>query len=541
MAAVQLTLIRSRVGRRVAVLLALTGLVPLLALGLVTGWMLSTYLDEQQVVRQRTFAKTSAMASLDRLLDVEERLRGVAGQPADAPRPASLRGVVALAQLDRQGRAEPIFGAFEPVPLDGAARTRLASGLSVLRVVRASGAVLMVVPAQGARVQDTLGLAAVLDGRALWTLDERVAEGRVNRELCAVAGDTVLSCTDPELATMLSLAPLAGGLPSGRFEARVGHDDMTATYWSAPIDASFGISRWTAVVLSRTADASAPARALTRTVALVAIATICGVLLVGLYQVRRLLDPIARLQAGTTRLAHGEFAARVRVDTGDELQELGDAFNQMAGDLQRQFEQLRALSVGTLEALARAIDAKSPWTAGHSTRVAEVAVVVARAMGFDPASLERITRGGLLHDIGKIGLSADILDKPGPLTDAEIAMVRQHPDLGARILEPLPHCGDILPMVLQHHERFDGGGYPAGLAGAGIALDARVLAVADVYDAITSDRPYRRGLPARDAAVRISEGAGTQFDPDVVAAFTDAFRNRRIPVSPPNVRLEKSA
>jgi len=119
--------------------------------------------------------------------------------------------------------------------------------------------------------------------------------------------------------------------------------------------------------------------------------------------------------------------------------------------------------------------------------------------------------------------------------------VREHPALGARILEPLPHCGDILPMVLQHHERFDGGGYPAGLAGTGIALDARVLAVADVYDAITSDRPYRRGLPPRDAAVRISEGAGTQFDPDVVAAFTDAFRNRRIPVSPPNVRLEKSA
>ena len=517
MAALQLTLIRSRVGRRVAVLLAVTGLLPLLALGVATGWMLSTYLEEEQIVRQRTFAKTSAMASLDRVLDVEERLRGVAGQPANAPWPASLRGVVALAHLDRQGRSAPIFGAFEPVPLDGAARTRLAAGLSVLRVVRRSGAVLMVVPAQGARVQDTLGLAAVLDGRALWTLDERVAEGRVNRELCAVAGDAVLSCTDPGLATMLSLAPLAGGLPSGRFEARVGQDDMTATYWSAPIDASFGISRWTAVVLSRTAEASAPARALTRTVALVAIATICGVLLVGLSQVRRLLDPIARLQAGTTRLAHGEFAARVRVDTGDELQELGDAFNRMAGDLQRQFEQLRALSVGTLEALARAIDAKSPWTAGHSTRVAEVAVVVARAMGFDPASLERITRGGLLHDIGKIGLSADILDKPGPLTDAEIAMVRQH------------------------HERWDGSGYPAGLKADAIALDARILAVADAFDALTSDRPYRRGMSARDATVILAAGAGTQFDPTVVEAFLDAFRGARIPTAPHDRALDRTA
>ena len=272
-----------------------------------------------------------------------------------------------------------------------------------------------------------------------------------------------------------------------------------------------------------------------------AVATICVLLLVSLHQIRRLLDPIARLQDGTAGLARGEFATRVDVRTGDELQALGESFNAMAGDLQRQFAQLHALSVGTLETLARTIDAKSPWTAGHSTRVADVALAVARAMHFDAPALERIRRGALLHDIGKIGISADILDSPAPLTDEQKAIVQEHPALGARILEPLPHCADILPMVLQHHERFDGGGYPAGLAGAGIALDARVLAVADVYDAMTSDRPYRRGLPPRDAAVRISEGAGTQFDPDVVAAFTDAFRNRRIPVSQPETRLGKSA
>ena len=253
----------------------------------------------------------------------------------------------------------------------------------------------------------------------------------------------------------------------------------------------------------------APAQALVRTVVLVAVATICVLLLVSLRQIRRLLDPIARLQDGTAGLARGEFETRVDVRTGDELQALGESFNAMAGDLQRQFEQLHALSVGTLEALARTIDAKSPWTAGHSTRVAEVALAVARAMHFDAPALERIRRGALLHDIGKIGISADILDSPAPLTDEQMAIVREHPALGARILEPLPHCADILPMVLQHHERFDGGGYPAGLAGTGIALDARVLAVADVYDAITSDRPYRRGLPPRDAAVRISEAAGT--------------------------------
>jgi putative nucleotidyltransferase with HDIG domain len=538
--AVQLTLIRSRVGRRVAVLLAVTGLAPLLALALVTGWMLSTSFEGEQVVRQRTFAKTSAMASLDRLLDVEERLRAVAGQPPDAPWPSSLRGVAALAQLDRQGHADPIFGAVAPLPLDAAARTRLAAGLSVLLVPKTADAVQMVVPAQSARVQDTLGLVAVLDGRALWTLDERVAEGRLNRELCAVAGDVVLSCTDPGLVTSLGLAPLAGA-PSGRFEARIGPDDMTVTFWSAPIEAHFGLSRWTAVVLSRTADAAAPARALTRTVLLVAVATVCGALLIGLHQVRRLLDPIARLQAGTARLAHGEFATRVAVDTGDELQELGDAFNRMAGDLQRQFEQLHALSVGTLEALARAIDAKSPWTAGHSTRVAEVAVAVARALGFDAPALERVYRGGLLHDIGKIGIGAEILDKAGPLTEAEMAIVRQHPEVGARILEPLPHCGDILPMVRQHHERWDGGGYPEGLAQHDIALDARILAVADAYDALTSDRPYRRGMPGRDATVILADGASTQFDPAVIDAFLDAFRVGRIPHGQREAALDRPA
>ncbi len=258
-------------------------------------------------------------------------------------------------------------------------------------------------------------------------------------------------------------------------------------------------------------------------------------------RIRRLLDPIGRLRDATAGLARGEFATRVQVRTGDELQALGESFNAMAGDLERQFEQLHALSVGTLEALARTIDAKSPWTAGHSTRVAEIAVAIARALHFDAPTQERIRRGALLHDIGKIGIPSAILDSPAPLTDEQMAIIREHPAVGARILEPVPHCADILPMVLQHHERFDGGGYPAGLAGTGISLDARVLAVADVYDAMTNNRPYRRGLPPRDAAVRISEAAGTQFDPDVVAAFADAFRNRRIPLSPAGVGVGKSA
>jgi putative nucleotidyltransferase with HDIG domain len=542
MAAVRWTVVQSRVGRRVAALFALSGLVPLLILAGVTSWMVSNYLLRQEQSRLRVMAKESAMAAFERLLDVEDRLRVLAAQPAASMAPTSLRGVFALARIDPEGRTVAIFGHLDPPVLDDGDRARLAAGDAVLRQPPSPGGLIhLVVPASGVARHEGTAVVAALEPRTLWALDERASDGAIARELCAAAGTMVMVCTYAGL-DRVALGQLIGGASgAGTFEARQQGRDWMGAYWSAPIRAQYGAAQWTSVLVTPRADAVAPARALVHTVFLVVVATICVLLLVSLRQIRRLLDPIARLQDGTASLARGEFATRVDVRTGDELQALGESFNAMAGDLQRQFEQLHTLSVGTLEALARTIDAKSPWTAGHSTRVAEVALAVARAMRFDAPALERIRRGALLHDIGKIGVSAEILDSPAPLTDEQKAIVQQHPALGARILEPLPHCADILPMVLQHHERFDGAGYPAGLAGAEIALDARVLAVADVYDAITSDRPYRRGLPARDAAVRIAEAAGTQFDPDVVAAFTDAFRNRRIPDHPPDVRLEKSA
>jgi HD-GYP domain-containing protein (c-di-GMP phosphodiesterase class II) len=122
-----------------------------------------------------------------------------------------------------------------------------------------------------------------------------------------------------------------------------------------------------------------------------------------------------------------------------------------------------------------------------------------------------------------------------------MAQMRQHPAMGARILEPLPHCTDILPMVLQHHERIDGSGYPKGLAGEAIAFDARLLAVADVYDAMTNDRPYRRGLPPRDVAAHIAGAAGTDFDPVVVEAFLQAFRDQTLAVESAPQRSMKRA
>ena len=182
-------------------------------------------------------------------------------------------------------------------------------------------------------------------------------------------------------------------------------------------------------------------------------------------------------------------------------------------------EALEQLDLGTLTALARAIDAKSTWTAGHSERVTNLALKLGHAMGLPAKSLQIIHRGGLLHDIGKIGTPLTILDKPATLEPGEMQIMRDHVNIGVRILEPIPCFRDALPMVAQHHEWLDGSGYPAGLAGESICLHARILAVADCYDAMVSDRPYRKGLPKRQALEILEQRSGTQFDPLVIEMF----------------------
>jgi putative nucleotidyltransferase with HDIG domain len=205
----------------------------------------------------------------------------------------------------------------------------------------------------------------------------------------------------------------------------------------------------------------------------------------------------------------------------DDLTQARRIANQVAIALSnaRMIEKLKEFGWGTLTALARAIDAKSPWTSGHSERVTELACKLATEMDYTGADLDRVRRGGLLHDIGKIGTPVDILDKPGSLTADELRIMREHPQLGAHILQPIPGFEEILPIVLQHHEWMDGSGYPEGLVGEAISLDARIFAVADCYDALASDRPYRAGLPRAQVIEKIKEESGRHFDPRVVEAF----------------------
>ena len=189
----------------------------------------------------------------------------------------------------------------------------------------------------------------------------------------------------------------------------------------------------------------------------------------------------------------------------------------------RLIEELDELNWGTLYALARAIDAKSNWTAGHSERVTELALKIGQALGLQQKQLDDLHRGGLLHDLGKIGIPPEILDKAGKLTDEEYELMREHVRIGARILEPIEAYAGIIPVVLHHHEYYDGSGYPEGLTGEDIDLGARIFTVADHYDALISDRPYRAGLPREQVIGFIKEDSGTKFDPKVVQAFLEVM------------------
>ena len=198
-------------------------------------------------------------------------------------------------------------------------------------------------------------------------------------------------------------------------------------------------------------------------------------------------------------------------------------------DLEQNFRQILKINKrldqhhrGALTALARAIDAKSEWTAGHSERVTQLALRLGRVLGLKEDELENLYRGGLLHDIGKIGTPAQLIDKNSRLTDQEYSVMREHPRTGHRILEPIEVFADLLPIVAQHHEKFDGSCYPNGLAGEAINFSARIVAVADVFDALSSDRPYRAGMEP-DQVLRSTLRPARRIPADNKARFRKSF------------------
>ena len=195
--------------------------------------------------------------------------------------------------------------------------------------------------------------------------------------------------------------------------------------------------------------------------------------------------------------------------------------SQMAVALEnaRLYEDMRNLFINTVASLANAIDAKSPWTKGHSERVMRISARIATEMGLPEEMVERVRLGGLLHDIGKIGVIEAVLEKPAILSEDEFPPLRSHPEKGVAILAPIEQLRDVLPAILHHHERFDGSGYPHGLKGEEIPLSARIVAVADSFDAMVSERPYKKGYGIGEALAELRACAGSHFDPKVVECF----------------------
>ena len=194
----------------------------------------------------------------------------------------------------------------------------------------------------------------------------------------------------------------------------------------------------------------------------------------------------------------------------------------------RLYQNLRRTFRETIEGLVSALEAKDKYTSGHSRRVTEYALLIARALKLSPEEQEKIEWAGLLHDIGKIGIRLEALNKPGKITKQEHEMFKDHTTMGKQILEQIHFLRDIVPLVYHHHEWYDGSGYPTGIKAEQIPLGARILAIADAYDAMTSDRPYRKALSQEEAIRELRRCAGTQFDPHLVEIFIKELeRNKR--------------
>ena len=230
----------------------------------------------------------------------------------------------------------------------------------------------------------------------------------------------------------------------------------------------------------------------------------------------------------------GVLNIRTKTDGSDFTQQDLELASQLANIAAAAIEnaelhdQLQSLFLSTVSALAISIDARDPYTKGHSERVTAYAVMIAEGLELSADELELLRYAGLLHDIGKIRIRDHILHKPGRLTDPEFDEMKKHPEYGVEIMQPVAAFRHILPAMLHHHERFDGRGYPHGLAGEEIPLTARILCVADCFDAMTSDRPYRKGMPVADAVAELAKNKTTQFDPRLVDIFLKVVEQGRI-------------
>jgi len=317
------------------------------------------------------------------------------------------------------------------------------------------------------------------------------------------------------------------------------HTTMLGTY--SPVTSL----DWAVVVQKPSDEAYRDVYEMQRTGRLLALLAVVVSMGLSIYAARRITNPLAVLTESSRAIARGDFSQRVHLKSRTEIGELAETFNVMSQelehfvlDLKRAADENRALFMGSIQMLAGAVDEKDPYTRGHSDRVTRYSLMIAEEMGLPPDFQEILRISALLHDVGKIGIEDRILKKPGALTPEEFEIMKTHTTKGANILRPVEHLKEMLPGIELHHESLDGRGYPFGLKDPQIPLLARVIAVADTFDALTTNRPYQKAHEPLEALRIIHNLAGKRLDTTCVAAITAVYergeiRIQRIVVAPP--------
>jgi HD-GYP domain-containing protein (c-di-GMP phosphodiesterase class II) len=308
-----------------------------------------------------------------------------------------------------------------------------------------------------------------------------------------------------------------------------GSQAMLGTYY--PVTAL----DWAVVVQKTKREAYSGVYEMQRTARLLALAAVLASILASIIAARRITSPLEVLTQFSRAIARGDFSQRVHIRSRTEIGELAETFNSMSQELEHYVEDLkraadenRALFMGSIQMLAGAVDEKDPYTRGHSDRVTRYSLLLAHEMDLPTPFVEILQISAQLHDVGKIGIEDHILKKPGALTAEEFEVMKTHTTRGANLLRPVTQLAEMLPGIELHHESLDGRGYPYGLQGDQIPLLARVIAVADTFDALTTTRPYQNAHTPDQALQIVQNLAGKRLDPVVVAALLAVYARGEI-------------
>ncbi|HKM47544.1 MAG TPA: HD domain-containing phosphohydrolase [Terriglobales bacterium] len=297
---------------------------------------------------------------------------------------------------------------------------------------------------------------------------------------------------------------------------------------------------WAVVVQKPREEAYRDIYEMQRTGRLLAWLAVFASMGLSIFSARKITSPLQVLAESSQAVARGDFSQRVHLKSRTEIGELAATFNTMSEELEQFVEDLKRaadenknLFMGSIQMLAGAVDEKDPYTRGHSDRVTKYSLMIAEEMGLDPGFLEILRVSAQLHDVGKIGIEDRILKKPGALTPEEFEIMKTHTTRGANILRPVPQLREMLPGIELHHEALNGRGYPYGLKGDEIPLLARVIAVADTFDALTTNRPYQKAHDPLEALRIIENLSGKRLDPTAVTALMAVFYRGEIRILKP--------